>query len=184
MPIKHIFLDMDGVLSDFFSAALRIHGRLELLDEWPRGQRDIPGVLGLSRRAYWNKIDEQGSVFWASLQPYPWLDELIQAAREVAPFTILTAPSLAPGCSEGKIRWMYEYFPKVEGRSFANYMIGSQKHLLAQPGHLLIDDSESNTDAFNSSGGQAILFPQVWNRNHAVCSPVEYVKSKLAEFAR
>ena len=179
MPVKHIFLDMDGVLTDFVGAALRLHGRTELLDNWPRGERDIAKVLGLSRGAYWSKIDEQGSDFWASLEPYAWLHELIDVVRDVAPFTILTAPSLSPSSAEGKVRWMYEHFPKVEGRRFTSYLIGSQKHLLAQPGHLLIDDSEAHVDAFQAAGGQAILFPQVWTRKHSTDPPIEYVRTCL-----
>ena len=138
-----------------------------------------PAPVQTAHWAYWKKIDEQGSDFWASLEPYAWFDELIEVVREVAPFTILTASSLAPCCSEGIVRWMYEHFPKVEGRRFTNYLIGPQKHLLAQPGHLLIDDAESNVETFKAAGGQAILFPQVWNRNHHEIGPLEYVKSQL-----
>jgi len=90
---------MDGVLTDFVSAVLRIHDRIELLKNWPPGERDIPKVLGLSRGAYWRKIDEQGSDFWASLEPYPWFDELIALVRGLSPFTILTAASLSPSSS-------------------------------------------------------------------------------------
>lgn len=179
MAIKHIFLDMDGVLTDFVGAVLRLHGQSDLLETWPPGERDIPKVLGMSRGAYWKLIDEQGSDFWASLKPFDWFQELIECVRAVAPFTILTASSLDPGCSSGKVRWLYEHFPKVEGRRFTDYLIGCRKDLLAQPGHVLIDDAESNVDAFEAAGGRAILFPQKWNRNHTVTAPLDYVMAQL-----
>ncbi len=184
MSIQHIFLDMDGVLADFVGAALRVHDRDDALDNWPKGERDVPKVLGISRNQYWKKLDAQGSDFWANLEPYPWFAELIEMVREVAPFTILTTSSLAPSCFEGKVRWLYEHFPKVDRRRFRDFLIGEQKHLLAQPGRLLIDDAEHNVDSFTASSGRSILFPQVWNRNHRVADPIEYVRSLISGYHR
>ena len=179
MTIQHIFLDMDGVLTDFIGAALRVHNRDDALLNWPRGERDVPKVLGISRNQYWKKIDALGSDFWANLAPYPWFDELIEMVREIALFTILTTSSLAPSCLDGKVRWLYEKFPKVDRRRFREFIIGEQKHLLAQPGRLLIDDAEPNVDAFAAHGGRSILFPQAWNRNHQIADPIEYTRSLL-----
>ncbi len=179
MSIKHIFLDMDGVLTDFVSAALRVHDRNEALDAWPPGERDIPKVLGISRGEYWRKIDAQGVDFWSQLEAYSWVPLLIDEVQQFAPWSILTAPSLAPHSSQGKIIWLRNYFPKVKGRAFSDFLIGNQKHLLAQPGHILIDDAEANVDAFQAAGGHAILFPAIWNRNYQVENPVAYVREQL-----
>ncbi len=179
MAINHIFLDMDGVLTDFVGAALRIHGRSDILESWPPGERDAPKVLGLSRGKFWNAIDAQGSDFWAGLDPLPWFGELIEMVRAVAPFTVLTAPSLAPSSTKGKVRWMYQHFANDKGRRFTDFLIGPQKHLLAQSGHLLIDDTDATVDAFRIDGGRAILFPQVWNSNHGVGDPIEYIGDEL-----
>lgn len=131
VPLEHIFVDMDGVITDFVAASLIVHGKPDALRIWPAGERDIPKVLGLSRTQYWNAIDDQGSDFWASLDPFPWFIDLIDLVREFAPMTILTSPSLLPSCLEGKVRWLHHHFPKVKGRLFTDYLIGNQKHLLA-----------------------------------------------------
>jgi 5'(3')-deoxyribonucleotidase len=175
---------MDGVLTDFVSAALRLHGRPGALHDWPRGERDIPKMLNLTRTQYWKLIDAQGADFWASLEPFSWFGELVALAREFAPVTVLTSPSLAPSCLEGKVRWLYAHFPKEKGRHFSDFLIGNQKHLLAQPGRVLVDDAEANVEAFRSAGGQAILFPQVWNENYAIEDRLKYVKTDLQSMTR
>ncbi len=184
LPLEHIFLDMDGVLTDFVSAALRLHGQPESLQNWPPGERDIPKLLRLSRTQYWNLIDAQGADFWASLEPFPWFSDLVTLVREFAPLTILTSPSLAPPCLEGKVRWLYSHFPREKGRQFTDFLIGNQKHLLAQPRRVLIDDAEANVEAFHAASGHAILFPQVWNRNHAIEDRLAYVKSELQRLSQ
>ena len=45
-----VIFDMDGVLTDFVSATLTLHGRAGALATWPAGERDIPAVLGISPR--------------------------------------------------------------------------------------------------------------------------------------
>ena len=163
-PIERIFLDMDGVLTDFVSAALSLHGRLDALEHWPEGERDIPKVLNLSRTQYWKLIDEQGADFWASLKPFSWFGQLVALVKEFAPMTILTAPSISPSSLEGKVRWMYEHFPKENGRVFNSYLIGRQKHLLAQANRVLIDDSPAHVEEFRSAGGTTIMqFKIGWN---------------------
>ncbi len=178
-PLERIFLDMDGVLTDFVSAALRLHGRLEALEDWPEGERDIPRILKLSRTQYWKLIDEQGADFWASLKPFEWFSQLVGLVREFAPITILTAPSISPSSLEGKVRWLYEHFPRENGRVFNSYLIGSQKDLVARSKRVLIDDADINVEAFRAAGGEAILFPQLWNSNFAIQDRLEYVRTEL-----
>lgn len=112
-------------------AALRAHDRYEFLDSWPPGERDVPKALGISRRKFWSVIDGEGSDFWAGLEPYPWFSDLVQMVGDIAPFSVLTAPSLAPSSVKGKVRWMYEHFPSIRGKRFTDFLIGPQKHLLA-----------------------------------------------------
>lgn len=183
-PAPHIFLDMDGVLTDFVTATLTLHGQPHALQTWPTGQRDIPQVLGVSKSEFWRRVDEQGADFWAGLAPFPWCDELVALVREFGPLTVLTSPSQSPACLDGKVRWLYEHFPKVGGKRFTDFLIGNQKHLLAQPGRVLIDDTPSHVDAFRAAAGEAILFPQPWNANHAVVDRLAYVRSELSRMIR
>ena len=64
-----------------------------------------------------------------------------------------------------------------------DFMIGTQKYLLAKPDVVLIDDQHKNIDLFREHGGQAILFPQPWNENYAITDRIGYVKSELEKMA-
>ena len=156
---------MDGVLVDFVSAALRLHDRIEVLDEWPEGQWDMPEAMGISSREFWRPINEAGAGFWASLEPFPWCDELLELVEATGRWCILTSPSGDPFSAAGKISWLQNRF----GRGFRDFLIGPPKWICARPDQLLIDDNDGNVESFRERGGQAILFPQPWNLNHRLC---------------
>jgi 5'(3')-deoxyribonucleotidase len=178
MPtLRHIFVDLDGVLADFVQSSLALHDRSHLLECWPGGEWDMPKVMGISRGEFWRAISQQGSPFWEMLEPYPWTAELLDQLRSIAPVTIATSPSMDPGCLDGKVRWMQRHL----GPSFRDFLIGPQKYLLARPDVVLIDDRDSNVDAFREHGGQAILFPQPWNSNHQLEDRMAYVADQLAK---
>jgi len=174
--VNRIFVDMDGVLSDFVSAALQLHGRLDALEGWPPGVWDMPRVVGMSSADFWGRIARRGEDFWAKLRPYPWADELIRLVQEFAPFTILSSPSNQPSCLSGKMVWLQKQFSPA----FRDFLIGPPKYLCAKPGVVLIDDSDDNIARFRQHGGEAILFPQPWNANHALTSDrLAYVREQL-----
>jgi hypothetical protein len=155
--ISHILIDVDGVLADFITASLRVHGQPNFeVTEWNYFKE-----MGLSATKFWAGIDAHGAAFWADIEPYPWKDHLLQMAQGVAPFTLATSPSLNPLCAAGKIQWMRKHIEE----SFHDYMIGTRKQLMARPDVLLIDDSDANVARFMDAGGQAVLFPQPWNEN-------------------
>jgi hypothetical protein len=174
---------MDGVLVDFVTAALDLHGRSDVLADWPVGERDIPKVLGLSAGEFWSPIHSTGERYWADLAPYDWTFQLVDLVREFAPFTILTSPSLDPGCPAGKVQWMNRHLTSGRRKRFRDFLIGPQKHLLARADTLLIDDTERHIDEFIDAGGQAILFPQPWNRNHAIDDALGFVREELMRLA-
>ena len=131
---EQIFLDMDGVLTDFVRATLSLRGQSDLLLTWPKGERDIHKVMGISKSEFWRIVDGQGADFWAALPNFEWSRDLVDLVRQFAPMTILTSPSLSPSCFEGKVRWLYENFPKVDGKRFSDFLIGRPKELLAKAG--------------------------------------------------
>ena len=175
MSIRHIFLDMDGVLVDFVNPALELHEQLDAFDRWPPGEWDIPKVLGISKSQFWSKIDAVGHAYWSQMPPYQWTHQLVQLVTRIAPFSILSSPSLHPECPTGKVLWLREHLDP----NFRDYLFGHQKHLCARPDVVLIDDSDTNVEKFRGHGGQAILFPQHWNSNHQVEDRLEYVTSEL-----
>ena len=96
MPIEHIFLDLDGVLADFFHPALARHGRADLATAWPRGVRDMAETMGLTWEAFWAPLVAEGPAFWADLPPLPWMEGLL-AAVDPDPKRFLDAIGFAPG---------------------------------------------------------------------------------------
>lgn len=181
--IKRIFLDLDGVLADWASAAIRVHGRdsQSTVAAWPAGTYDLADVLGVSGNAMWAPINAAGESFWATLQPYPWCDEVMGLCTDLAPTTILTSPSKDPGAASGKTRWLQAQF----GSGFRSYLIGPDKVSCARPDAVLIDDADKNCEGFIAAGGRAIVFPQRWNGAHKYADdPVPVVALPLEWMAR
>ncbi|MDE1971029.1 MAG: hypothetical protein KGI50_05660 [Patescibacteria group bacterium] len=164
MRIKHIFIDMDGVLANFIKSAYNVHGRQYTESEYPVGEYDIPKAMGLTTSQFWEPINARREEFWFNIPKYSWADDLIAMLRE--PWTIASSPSQEPESASGKVKWLRYYF----GLGFRNYMLGHDKHHLAQSpmgmGTVLIDDNENQVNAFIREGGYGILFPQPWNNNY------------------
>ncbi|MFG0296810.1 MAG: hypothetical protein ACF8PG_12965 [Maioricimonas sp. JB045] len=175
--IRHVLLDLDGVIVDFVSKALVVHRQPDLIDRWPPGVWDMHTLLGITKRDFWGPIDQIPG-FWEQLPPYPWKDELIATIEQVAPFTVATSPSRNPACPSQKVAWMHRHIRE----SFHDFLIGRQKWLMARPDTVLIDDCDANIEAFRKHGGKAITFPQPWNSNHALTGDrIAYVREALAE---
>lgn len=185
MAIEHIFLDMDGVLADFFHPALVRHGQPELAASWPRGVRDMAETLGLTWEAFWAPLVAEGPSFWADLPPLPWLEGLLAAVDDLAPWSVLTRPHAEPACVAGKLAWMNRHLaPRTGSRHFEHFVLTRHKRLLAGPGRVLVDDSEGMVASFREVGGEAVLFPQAWNAGHDVADPLAHVTAALAALAR
>lgn len=157
MKYETVFLDMDGVLVDFISGAHEVHGRKYIHDEYPRGCWNICDHWGITDDAFWAGVDGKFD-FWESLQPYPWLHEVLSLARHAGPVKLLTSPSKSPLCYYGKRAWCDRHIPKD-----IELIICKSKHLMATPQRLLIDDGDHNVKPWVDKGGKAVLFPQPWN---------------------
>ena len=172
----NILLDMDGVLKDFVSAAIRANGYCFSHDDV--NQWSLWEIAGATSLEFWANINgDEG--FWSSMAEYDWWIELIEMVNAVDPnFSFCTTPSHCPSAASGKLSWLQSHF----GPKFGNYVLTPQKHLLARPANLLIDDSDSNVKDFRAAGGNAILFPQPWNANRELVGDrLGYVRQELAK---
>jgi len=162
--IKTILLDMDGVLANFHLAAMRLFNDEEGYNNWPNNQWDIAEVLGVSESEFWNKVNDAGYRFWATLPDYEWsmwLWKQLQSFK--CEVLICSSPSHDPGCMKGKMMWLQQNF----GGSFNDYIFTGHKHLLSREGTILIDDRQSTVDRFNKDDGltfgTGLLFPNIAN---------------------
>lgn len=185
--IKRIFVDVDEVLADFRGAAARVWGVTmeELMPHWPEGHWSIVEPLGaalgrdLTVEEFWNPIDDEGMSFWSTLKPLPWCQELIELVDSVGvPIHYISSPGGSNyGCYSGKASWL----DNVEGSNQFLH-ITEHKHVCSQPGHLLIDDKQSNVDDWRDVEGEAILFPTHGNTRHLYKdNPLDHVRMRLEE---
>jgi FMN phosphatase YigB (HAD superfamily) len=178
MAIDRIFLDLDGVLADWATAAIRACGQVphEVFAAWPPGTAELSDVLDISPEEMWSHVHREGEAFWANLEPYPWTHEVFRLCSDLAPTTILTSPSLEPCSLSGKAVWMRRHF----GPKFRDFLIGPDKRACARARAVLIDDSEKNCEAFERAGGRAIAFPALWNPVGDMRDPLPYLCRELA----
>lgn len=193
MSITAIYVDLDGVLADFVSSALEAHDQdpSEKLREWPPGEYDaISKLCGVdSEEEFWAGVNNfkpswqgnggvPGACLWQNLKPYPWADLLWNLCEERAPTWVMTSPARSPGSAFGKIEWLQKW----KGDAFRRYVIAPNKAHLGKPGALLIDDDPKNVKKWIAQGGQAILFPRLWNDRHERHDrPMETILPELLE---
>lgn len=165
-----IFLDMDGVLCDFVGGVRDI-ARCEGLigpEEGDVSNPDLAAAMGFeSPTAMWRAIDARGWRWWADLQPYTWMKDVIQLAKDYAnQVVVCTSPSQSSDCPKGKIEWLRRHMSGTRA-----FVLTPLKHLTAAPDRLLIDDSSRNCRDFRDAGGRALFWPMPWNGVEASVTP-------------
>lgn len=156
-------IDMDGVLTNWDLAALRLlgesdQGRDEPFDEFIASR-------GHTQDHLWRRI--QGSEdFWEMIPLLPGARKLLRTIEEDHDATLCTSPGplvLPNGKNnwEGQsqaIRGKLAWLSKHELTSIPFVPI-SDKWKLAGEGRVLIDDTRRQVDSWVENGGIAILFP-------------------------
>lgn len=169
-----IFLDMDGVLTDFHGDVFRLFGKTtaEVLPTWPEikigyGKKAqqvkypfLEYALHMEARDMWHEINGEGEEFWSEMTELPWAKELYRGCCDRADTYILSSPSWKPNSLSGKIKWLFKF---TGNKHFRKYLIGPDKYLCARRGAVLVDDTMDKVNPFIDHGGDAILVPQPWN---------------------
>jgi len=177
--IDTVFIDLDGVLVDFhggFEQALIRRGLQSLIPaDWPRGVWSLSEAYKISNETVWNIIDTTPS-FWENLEPYPWMDAVVNMIPCDVEIKLLSSPSQNPSSWSGKAAWVKKQF----GTTVGNLILTNDKTPMANSRSLLIDDSDKNVESFRNAGGRAILFPQLWNQLHEKAdAPACFLKKVL-----
>ena len=155
-----IFLDMDGVLSDFVGACEKLFKKK--LYAKIKDFHDVPQILGLSEKEFWDNIADFPQSFWLDyMQPHHWAKLLlIECKKMVRDVFVATSPAEDPSCAKYKMRWIQREL----GLTTKEVFITGSKHLLAASDRILIDDYETNIIKWEENGGIGILFPRPWNK--------------------
>ena len=136
---RHIFLDMDGVVSDFLAGALKVLNARYGTDYLPSQYAELHGKFGINElygipvKDFWETIEAE-SFFWAELPPTPYGKKLYYWLSGIAPVTIVTCPSDDPSCAEQKLVWLATHLDIKPSQ----VVLSCKKHLFAGNG-LLID---------------------------------------------
>jgi 5'(3')-deoxyribonucleotidase len=173
-----IFLDMDGVLVDFF-AGIKKELNLPIETEASIGVKNVWTAAAMSEKQFWQKIQKGGSKFWSNLPIYSWSKNLIILLEKKfgkEQIFILSSPTLDASSAKGKKEWILKHLPEYKRK----LILTSEKYLLAAPNRILIDDSEAQISHFIDWQGKGILFPRRWNKNwlHSN-SPIDFIQNKL-----
>lgn len=173
-----IFLDLDGVIAEFAYAACDVHGKPHNVQKW-----DFFTDWGMTEEEFWRPINRLGEKFYPFyVNPTPWAQELIAKVKDSDSHVMVCTDSSAnmPGI-HGKYLWIQHVFgPDIK----VSYT--SEKHLLAAPGRLLIDDNPKNCERFAMFGGSALLFPRPWNAAYHTDPNASYLTAiaKLADWKK
>lgn len=140
-----VYLDMDGVIADFFSAAVKLadceHSHWRDME-----QRDIQRAL--------NKVRKTPG-FFSSVPAFPMANTLVRSIVNIAGgYTILSSPLESyPGCADEKIGWIEKNIHIQPDE----IIISSNKPKYASD-NILIDDYGYNCRKWEEAGGFAIKY--------------------------
>jgi 5'(3')-deoxyribonucleotidase len=172
------FLDMDGVLANFNLSMSKLfnvsYSAMTQRQSW-----GIHQFVGITKMEMWALVDLAGKAFWANMEPYPWVPDLLLAIDKrfgLDHTYLLTDPGHSTNSPSGKQEWVNTNLPEI---LHDNLIITQHKHLLAGANRVLIDDRDKNCDQFIEACGGAIIFPQPWNRMRNVA--VEAVIRDIGE---
>lgn len=157
-----IYVDMDGVLTDFDQDFMDIKINKKNLNFYEYDKK-------YGKFSAWKAIDDVGLTWWSDMSWRTDGKELWEYVSQYNP-TILSAPSRHPNSSRGKVIWVNRELgfdiksatrsPKPQKWETDSKMIlCSQKYLFSKRynNSILIDDTQKKIDDWTGNGGIGIL---------------------------
>ena len=145
-PKFKIFVDMDGVLTDFNRAVTAIGGEAGL----------GPNVTPIQQLDMYKKIDNAGVKFWSEM---PWKEDGPRLWKLIEPYRpiLLSSPGQFIHAVEGKTQWVSRNLPGTP------LFFSEHKYEYAEPYEdtVLIDDMQKNIIPWQQAGGIGILHTSV-----------------------
>lgn len=133
----YIFLDLDGVVADFDAHAVE------------QGKYTDDGKMK------WDDLDYE---WWSTMPACEGAKKFYDVVKDMGIVKFLTAPVLSEECFSGKASWVQNFIPERGKGALKDLIIcpSGDKHCLARPNHILIDDRIKNVQEWVEAGGVAI----------------------------
>lgn len=135
--MKQLFLDLDGVLADFDTAAQRLFGMSPHKAEESLGARE-----------FWRRIVHVGK-FYRDLPLMPDARQLYDAVAHLHPI-ILTGVPVGGWAEDQKVNWVAEHFPGVK---IITCRAREKFVHLRHHGDILVDDTLKYRHLWEEAGG-------------------------------
>lgn len=166
-----LFLDMDGVLSNFDTAFMYLSGaypwdfKRSMLDKFKQSYVDENVALEMFNRAFWDLV-ETNPYFWEKIEPMPHFKKLWSETKKYKPEIITAIPTFSEyreKARAGKRAWVDEHMGKnikinftyVDPRDHANI---KKSQFITSKNDILIDDNQRVIDDWKNGGAKAILY--------------------------
>lgn len=149
---RTIFVDMDGVISDWDIWFKHISGGLPE-DEYK---------TKFGNNSAFELVKSKGINWWATM---PWTDDgkklwtfINDNFLEVKILTASGSPGQASSyAKKGKLIWIQRNLPELIEGDFIIVGPASEKWKYCNPGDILVDDSEKNISDWTRAGGEGVL---------------------------
>ena len=167
-----VYIDMDGVLADFFGGVEKLYG----VQHWKDLSKD--NKLDLKQEVI-NRIT--GTDFFATLPEFPTADQLITMVKKFTggTFSILTSPLRGDHeiSSKYKKLWIGQHIENPEQTIITGRKESYAKDKASGTPNILIDDRPVNIERWQNAGGYGILYQA--NRD-----PLTKVEQALNEYGK
>jgi len=148
-----VYLDMDGVLADFFGGVEKLYG----VSHWKELTSDKTKDL---KQEVINKIT--GTDFFATLPKFPYADQLIAMVKKFTggTFSILTSPLRGDHevSSKYKKLWINQHIENPDQTIITGRKESYAKDKASGTPNILIDDRPINIQRWQGAGGYGILY--------------------------
>lgn len=150
----HLYLDMDGVQADFFTAWANLHNKLKYKDIGDKEARE-KSIKELSDRGYDFVYN-----FFANLREMPNYRIILNYLKKnKIPYTILSAPLRGnhEASIQGKKDWLDKHHP---GSSNTAIFTGMKEKYATTNGYpnVLVDDHKKYISRWQEKGGIGVLY--------------------------
>lgn len=163
-----LYLDMDGVIADFFGAVEKKFN----LDHWKDLEDPVMTIRGFKNTDWFNTLDK-----------FPTSDRLVSACREIAGrnYGICSSPIFDDEMNTGywKRVWLerHGYLPEIPNLIFTMNKHQYANEAISGEPNILVDDKPSNIKQWNAAGGIGLLYQANENDVEYLISDIRHAYS-------